>query len=302
MFSGATPRCCDHDPQRAPYLRKKTVTIIVAVVCKDGIVMVSDSQTTRDNYRDLRTEKLHEIKFANGSALFGMAGCHEYGLAMTETLQKEAENTEILTGDTVARVFELSARKLRDRIMHNLNCTDMKQFQEQSERADFLIGHYFENKFLVHTVTLSMGVTIDDHKSVRAIGAASSMAFFLFNELTDRDLMREPMKRDVAMIFAIYAVNEIKKCDANCGGPTNAGFVTAGFLDLQTQNQVEPVTAPIQPRSCVHLLSRENIDKVSQIVWEVENETRKARREKWNELVVNTTEKIHGKWDDLFRS
>src|SRR6267142_6580303 len=54
--------------------RENPVTLIVGIVCRDGIVMASDSQTTCASMKMLDAIKMEEVEHATGRALIGGAG------------------------------------------------------------------------------------------------------------------------------------------------------------------------------------------------------------------------------------
>src|SRR2546425_251153 len=61
-------------------LKRKPVTLIVGIICKDGIVVASDSQST-DEYGFARVDakKLFKIDFENGeSGLIGTAASVDF--------------------------------------------------------------------------------------------------------------------------------------------------------------------------------------------------------------------------------
>jgi hypothetical protein len=54
--------------------RKSRVTIIIGIICKDAIVLASDSQTTSGGMKRTDTDKISSIKFATKPVLVAEAG------------------------------------------------------------------------------------------------------------------------------------------------------------------------------------------------------------------------------------
>ena len=90
-----------HKTLRRKPLKRKKVTLIVGIVCEDGIVVASDSQTTNLSSGMARTDgsKIYNITLSDGAqGIVATAGGVDWSLQIVERVEQMAKQVG-LTGE-----------------------------------------------------------------------------------------------------------------------------------------------------------------------------------------------------------
>jgi hypothetical protein len=84
-----------------------------------------------------------------------------------------------------------------------------------------MISHYHKKEPYLFTVEFALGIASKKDKLYTAIGCGWQLADFIIDRI---DL--SAFGTGHGMWTAVYAVEEIKKCDSRCGGTTRAALIT----------------------------------------------------------------------------
>src|SRR6266567_6612872 len=93
--------------------RRKPVTIIVGIICENGIVVASDSQTTHGNSR-LHCNKVSCLEFIGGKAIVAQSGASDLSSRAVQILTEKAKQSRIADDRSVARLAEESVREVHN--------------------------------------------------------------------------------------------------------------------------------------------------------------------------------------------
>jgi 20S proteasome alpha/beta subunit len=225
--------------------RRKPVTILVGIITKKGVVLASDSQAEASagvDYKRLDYTKIYDFTF-NGTSV-GILGAGEgrFVARATEIIQDLAKGKKFDTARAIADVAEdamnsITKRYFVDR-MKTLMDTGTKLPSLQGEMtANFalLLGVYCGNKPSIFAVSPD-GVAAREERYA-AMGSGESTAEYLLARLYDDELTI-----DEAITTAVYVVEEVKKIDAHCGGPTQVLVITADGAVMKSRKDIQKIT------------------------------------------------------------
>ncbi len=212
------------------------MTIIVGVICKEGIVLGCDSQASSVKGVPLkRTEytKIYKIELrGNGSALLSGAGTGAFITRASEILEDKCKNTVCsscrefanICEDVVTEIFKryvVDKGKALGMSKATLNHQETSNFQWQDDALEppgvwMLTGVYCGGQnpewclYSVHPSSIAEKADKYD-----AIGSGSAIAEYLLPRLWS-----DKLTLDQAVKIVVYVVEEVKKIDPFCGGPT----------------------------------------------------------------------------------
>jgi hypothetical protein len=271
-----------------PKPKRKPVTLIVGIICKDGIVVASDSQTTWETGKSWDRTKMTVLEYPYGRALLAQSGAAITSSNVAEQMQKLAENRELFDAQEMRGIAALAVKKVREQLrFQNFDCSS-EELQSVIERNDLdsalMIAHYEGDKPRLDTIRFKLGVANRAQSFFEAIGTGADLATYLLT-----DLCTVEMDYRTASVHAVYVIEIVKRHDPYCGGPTKLGVLnlpeykspyeqalapaelegpTRGLLQLMTFCYVPPI-----------LLSQSETDEIVQMALEVEQATRKQRAE-----------------------
>jgi 20S proteasome alpha/beta subunit len=212
------------------------MTIIIGIICKDGLVLACDSQASSMKGVPLkRTEytKIYEIPMgADNYALLSGAGTGAFVTRASELLTDKCKNHVCQTPrdfadiceDVVTDIFKryvidrskalgMSRQKMPKELDSSI------QWQEGENEPPIIIisgiqcGNGKSPEWCLYTIHPD-GVA---EKSDRydAIGSGSAIAEYLLARLCSK-----PLNVEQAVVVGVYVVEEVKKIDPFCGGAT----------------------------------------------------------------------------------
>lgn len=153
--------------------RKRPVTLIVGIICKDGIVVASDSQTTWGTGKSWDAKKMNELEHIYGRALVAEAGAVITSSKAIEELQRLATIHEEVKKDGLAALLESSARQVREKLrLHHASCSS-EELREiiRDEGLDFalMLAHYDYKTPRIDTVSMTIGLALKCKKFYEAV-------------------------------------------------------------------------------------------------------------------------------------
>jgi 20S proteasome alpha/beta subunit len=211
------------------------VTVIVGIICKDSIVLASDSRTTTEGeylyFRD-DAAKISMIELAADGgrrprALIAQSGHADLSSRTVEIMERTARDRSLNDYRAVADLAEAAVRELREKAFGNrcLTSEEAEQF-----RFQLMIAHSFNGKPHLFTLTFDHGVALWTRGvNLATLGCGGPLAQFLLKPF---DLAS--METPVATAAAVYAIEAVKSFDPRCGGRTQTG---AAFIAPDNSNQ-----------------------------------------------------------------
>lgn len=202
--------------------RRLIMTIAIGLLCKQGIVLASDSQTT-----DIQTgrfcrdvAKIHALRFKDGKeALVAESGNVAFSSTVIEILSNLAKNEALNDGRSFAELAQKALGQFKSQLSSCYPTGEDKQRHLNENYTEIILADYCNGQNLF---TLDFGLgTANRVNSAQyvAIGCGAPVASFLLDQFyTDK------MHLGQAIATAIYVVEQVKKTDFRCQGPTKAGY------------------------------------------------------------------------------
>lgn len=198
--------------------KRSHVTIVSAILCKDAIIMASDSRTTNEDgtVRD-DTRKISVVKLMDGSrALVGQSGHADLASRAVEILTGLATQTPMTDYRTVADLSQDAVAQLKAELRRQFHgSAEELQRHFENHNFDLVIAHYAEVVPHIFTLCFSIGSATLRRTSFVSIGCGSPIADFLLDGF---DVSR--MEFSAVMATALYVIEEVKTFDPRCGGAT----------------------------------------------------------------------------------
>lgn len=242
------------------------MTIIVGIVCQDGLVMASDSQAM--SFRGVAVKRVDYIKiydFALNrslSVLVTGAGEVPFITKSIEMLQDKWREERISNLRELAESAEqvmnsIQKRYVIDRAKELGIMRAARKALEPAIKPTTLRGFALEEYGRPPMFTLMIGAM--DNRSEEAciytvhsdgvaekaerydsLGSGSAYAEYLLARLC-----APPLAVDEAVKLGVYVVEEVKKIDPDCGGPTQVAVITKGSIQRKTAAEVKQLADKI---------------------------------------------------------
>lgn len=253
--------------------KKPVVTIISAMVCKEGILVAADSRTTNDDLT-IRDDaiKIHIVEATGGSAIIAHSGSADIGPRLAEIVEHDA--TDLVLNDNYRAFAELcqcAAAKLKAEIGKQYPGTTVELQQHfEDYRAELLIAHYFRKTPHIFTMNFALGVATLRKENPVSIGCGAPLAGFLFDsfEVSEMPLIK-------ATAVAVYVLDRVKTYDPRCGGVTRAAF-THWIRRGKNKELLK-----------THEWGSETISGMQAAVTRIEAKAKNAWREKMDRVILN---------------
>jgi 20S proteasome alpha/beta subunit len=277
-------------PQRLTK-RKNPVTIIVGIICKDAVVLASDSQTTSGTTKRTDTEKIIRVEFSNFSALVAQAGYATFSGQAIEIFTNLAKGKEITDGRMVAEMAEQTMRQLKDRIRYQQgDCTmeELRDFVWKHEMGcELMVAYYLEGKPHLFTIDMVVGIANKVNSYYEAIGCGANLGSYLLSEYAMPQMMP-----NYAATIAIMVVNTVKSHDAYCGGETKVGILHNLEIPPLPLSFTEASGEWIKS-SFFEIYTSQEIEELSAVISSIKSATSKSQYEKFRTALVKRMEQ---KW------
>jgi 20S proteasome alpha/beta subunit len=206
------------------------MTVIVGLVCEDGIVVASDSQESDEgmDMKRLDVTKIYDTAhfgFDDAEIVVGGTGSagliagaaekiREKGFEPHSTPRSVATIVEDVIGDMGER-YGVGEDGLDLELLVGVFCNNCSKTKDENSRGS-PIGLY---SIYPPQEDEKVGVA-EPVTDYTAMGTGGLFARYLLNRLHDEDHPTAKLSMDVAIREAIYVIEEVKKVDLWCGGPT----------------------------------------------------------------------------------
>ena len=258
-----------------PYLKKPRpapVTIIVGIICKDAIVLASDSQITTGNSKQTDASKIEIVQFQNMPVMVAQSGLVAFSGRLLEIFEKMAEHKAIGHHRDVGEVAQSAVRQLRQEIRGQRGDCSMDEVDEWLRRngleCELVMGFFFREKPYLYSINLALGVASQFKSYYGTSGCGGNLGQFMLAEHS-----KPEMDRDFATTIAIYTVDTVKDHDAFCGGPTRVGV-------MQLRHQWWLGAAVGSKNVDISILPQDDVDEFSTLIKNADLEAREGRNQK----------------------
>lgn len=183
-------------PPLLPTKKGKPVTLIIGIVCRDGIVIAGDSQTTWGTGKHWDAQKITDLEYPQGHAIAAESGATITSSNILEELQKLVKDKTCLEKHSLPDLAKLAVKKVRDGLrFQNFDCSseELEKFIERNEMKSVLMfAHYEEDKPRIDTIDLMTGTPRKAKSFFEVVGSGSDLAHYLLSNLfqAKRQLLR----------------------------------------------------------------------------------------------------------------
>lgn len=224
------------------------MTIIIGIICKNGILIGSDSRTTYPNntIRDTAT-KVRFVEMKNQTyALLAHSGDDDLGTRVADRIEALAKPATLTDWQTVSEIGDkaISAEIHKLKIPFEGPAFKMEEFQNILREFDstFMIAHFFDGIPYIFTADFYPGRFSRRNQNSYSIGCGSPIANFLLDGF---DFSNLEIGKAAAVL--VYIIEEVKKFDPRCGGPTKIFWSQINkFVEVHHEGKPE-----IKPHSLI---------------------------------------------------
>ena len=269
------------------------MTQIVGIVCKEAIVVASESQYTIGKFNFKRNEqpKMDVLTFNNSAwALVAFAG-DVTSAFLVIGMMKEAAKTISLNSDlTVIDLAKDAIKRYRLEVLDFYNqkpdfsATQQDEiFGRGDQNIEFVIAYYHKEKPFLYKIDVFSGKSsrIEDYV---VTGCGSTLATFMLDQFQSQC---KEMKMGQAVLLTIDALERIKESDPGCGGtvkvgilkPETADYVSVGalkddFVECRVQDlkELRKENVAWLKGKYTEILDRSNKENYEKIVQKIEIE------------------------------
>ncbi|HWA24114.1 MAG TPA: hypothetical protein VG734_00460 [Lacunisphaera sp.] len=210
------------------------MTIGIGIICRDGIVMASDSRTEDEESGAKRFDMAKIVVVSEGpiKCVISRAGATTLSGAAIRLLKEKLSKTETKSRHEILALIQQSVGEVR------------AGFKIANPNADYFspFGR-FSLLIAIHDATPALYV-IKSHEywageelpSPAYVGSGEGLAHYILGGVDYSSVSMEE-----ATYAATYAVEVAKMKHSQCEGPTRAAFITKDFAILPQQNELDKV-------------------------------------------------------------
>jgi 20S proteasome alpha/beta subunit len=233
------------------------VTVIVGLVCRDGLVIASDSQESDDDVgmKRLDVRKVYDTEhfgFTDAEIVVAGTGASAHIARAAELIAENGFSPHFSLPRTIANVVEDSMGQMKNRYGDDLE-------------LELLVGVYCKNcpqdvDRKIPPIALYSVYPADEDEKVgvaepvtdyAAMGSGGLFARYLLNRLHDDDHPTANLSMEDAIREAVYVIGEVTKVDLWCGGPTQLVSIQCkatgeGYeLEWKKPNEIRRIVADL---------------------------------------------------------
>lgn len=268
------------------------MTILIGIICKDAIVLASDSQTTSGGLKRTDAEKITAVKFSAKEILVAQAGNAGNSARAIEILREMAKDKEISDYRTPADLARLAMIQVRQELRQqygNCTATELQDLIWKCElQAELMLAYYFENKPYIFKLDLSVGRADKENSWYAALGCGANLGSYLLTEYT-----KPQMTSSLASVIAGYVVEEVCKHDAYCSPPARVGVICNDLVETakatgRTYEQIHPSALDT---SVIFICSANSINSSARAIEKIMQSIKLQRNKKIERLIVKESQK-----------
>jgi 20S proteasome alpha/beta subunit len=223
------------------------MTIIAGLICSEGLVLAADSQA--GSFRGVHVKrldytKIYDFRFDGATVIVTGAGETPFIARAKEIIEAKASDAKIKSSREVADIAEdamktITKRYVIDR-MRDLGPSSKAPILQSDElpfappNFELLLGVWCGAEWCLYTV-------YPDGVAGREEGYASMGSGSAFAEYLLARLYRDDLTLEEAIRVAVYVIEEVKKVDLHCGGPTHVVGVTKDGVVRKRDDEIREI-------------------------------------------------------------
>lgn len=200
------------------------MTVITGIVCKAGIVLACDSQTTYGYAKRCDAEKIRIVEFRNRKVLVAQAGAVATSSRVIDIMEQMARGCPIENGETVVRTTLAALLKGRQELREQHFSCSSEELATVIDRhgldSDLMVAYFSDGKPFIHTFNFMAGVLVTSKSRYESTGCGAPMANYLLSELVVPD-----MDTRHAKAVSVYVIDKVIKHVAYCDRPIRLAVI-----------------------------------------------------------------------------
>jgi 20S proteasome alpha/beta subunit len=218
---------------------------IIGIICKDSIVIASETQYTVSGDTKLTTaKKLSIVKFKNGDVIVGEAGDVSSSARAVQYLNEITSGKEITSENCVAEYAEEAVRRVRQDLLDSYQKRDYTVSEQdeifRSKYFALIVAYYFNpTRTPIHinpqdaiprlyTINMLSPFAQKEHPFA-VIGAADTVATFVLKKFDCHELS---WRKGASLVMDV--LEQIKVDNIYCGGEIQFGCINPNIGILPT--------------------------------------------------------------------
>jgi 20S proteasome alpha/beta subunit len=204
------------------------VSIVSALVCKNAIIVASDSRMTdTPSYRD-DAKKIFRIELKEGTALVAHSGHIDSSSAVLDFLFESVRGQALQDHRMIAEAASSAILRFKQNLAKQNGCTP-KTVKAIIARDDLncslMVCHFFDGKpfiFAGNLNGLGGGLSRIRGFSHWSIGIGKELAQYFLSQFNIAE-----MDRLLAVSTAVSVIHEVKSCVTGCGGDIQVSAINS---------------------------------------------------------------------------
>lgn len=266
------------------------MTLIIGIICKDGIVIAGDSQTSWTSAKSWDANKITVLNCSDGHAIVAESGAVITSGSIIQKVETSLRASNSSDTSSLPDLARQAVKSVRDDLrFQNFNCssTELDEVIERHGLNSVLMFAYYDGKLpQINTIGLKIGIPQRCNASFETVGSGSDLANYLLSNLLNsrKELLsraaikrQRPIKDDgldseEAIYIAAYVLEIAKRHDPYCGGPTKLGIIRhPDFIPESSLIQQDMAGNVIRHDSApVFIYCKSEVDKIVEAVSTVE--------------------------------
>jgi len=228
------------------------MTVIVGLICKDGMVVASDSQESDESVgmKRLDVVKIYDtrrFKFDDVEIIVAGTGTSAHIARAAELIEERGFAPHFTTPRSVATIVEDAIGQMGERYGGGDDGLDLellvavycKECPKTDDPPILPIGMY---SIYPPGEDEKVGVA-EPVTDYAAMGSGGLFARYLLNRLHDDDNPTKNLSMNAALSEAVYVIEEATKVDLYCGGPTRLFCIhNDGRLERKTPSEIKKIS------------------------------------------------------------
>jgi len=261
------------------------MTLIVGIICADGIVMGSDTQTTYSAYgtKLLDQNKFSIVRFRDSAVLVGESGSVNLANRTIQIFEKKAKEINSQNSDdVVAQTLKEAIRETRNERMsiETAGAYSLEGWQKffMENGMSLMVAYYFKETPLIYKVSIDDCIPIKCPTHFSCAGCGESFGAYLLNEFSSPG-----MDSAIVSTLAVKAIDESTKYVDGCGLPIKLAWLKAP--KAQPKDFLVMPYMPMMFEDYICIFPSERVEEIVQMIRRTDIST-KADRVKEFETIL----------------
>lgn len=222
-------------PPLRKYVGKKSMSVLIGIICPEAIVLAADSQITNTRTGDFSyVDKISVVDFwPDDEVLVAQAGLWPLTNRVIQIMRKKAKGVKITSAEIVTGILEDSIREAKKPLDK-----DQKALVDQHQTG-LMLAFYVGKKPHIYTIDIyGCGFVNAEDKHYTTIGVVDLAEFLL------REYAAPKSHSDMAIASSIFAIKKVKDNNKFCGGDTTIKRIAplpVYQLDIQSKGKSEKI-------------------------------------------------------------